>query len=56
MARIQSELEAQAADLATGTALRQMKQFMKRLQKGEAAMRVEIWREKKKMDACDDVV
>ena len=51
MFALQSELEAQAADLATGAALRQMKQFMKRLQKGEAAMRVEIWREKMKMDA-----
>merc|ERR1719454_2146190 len=51
MARLQTELEARAADASKGAALRQLKQIMVRIMKGETAMRVEIWRSAMKMDA-----
>merc|ERR1719502_1598566 len=51
MARLQSELEARAADAAKGAALRQLRQIMVRIMKGEGGMRVEIWRTAVKMDA-----
>merc|ERR1719502_1954241 len=51
MARLQSELEARAADAAKGAALRQLRQIMVRMMKGEVGMRVEIWRTAVKMDA-----
>ena len=49
MARLQRDLEVRAADAAQGAALRQLKQIMMRLMKGEAAMRVEVWRGAVKM-------
>merc|ERR1719201_2797893 len=51
MARLQSELEARAADASKGAALRQLRQIMVRIMKGEVGMRVEIWRTAVKMDA-----
>merc|ERR550537_2953 len=51
MARLQRELEERAADASKGAALRQLKQIMVRLMKGEVAMRVEMWRQQVKMDA-----
>ena len=50
MARLQSELEARAADASKGAALRQLKQIMVRIMKGEVAMRLEVWRSLMKMD------
>ena len=51
MARLQRELEERAADASKGAALRQLKQIMVRLMKGEVAMRLEMWRQQVKMDA-----
>merc|ERR1719174_2254022 len=51
MARLQADLEARAADASKGAALRQLKQIMVRIMKGEAAMRLEMWRTAVKMDA-----
>merc|ERR1719450_2090521 len=51
MARMQRELEERAADASKGAALRQLKQIMVRIMKGEVGMRVEIWRTAVKMDA-----
>merc|ERR1719181_1712753 len=51
MARLQRELEARAADASKGAALRQLKQIMVRIMKGEVAMRLEVWRSLMKMDA-----
>merc|ERR1719305_1489057 len=51
MARLQSDLEARAADASKGAALRQLRQIMVRIMKGEAAMRLEVWRQLLKMDA-----
>merc|ERR1719199_1825655 len=51
MARLQADLEARAADASKGAALRQLKQIMVRIMKGETAMRVEVWRSAMKMDA-----
>ena len=42
--KLQAELEAKAADASKGAGLRQLKQVMVRLAKGETAMRLEIWR------------
>ena len=47
---MQAALEARAADDKKGAALRQMKQIMIRIMKGEAAFRLEVWRQLKKMD------
>ena len=44
MARLQKDLEARAADASKGAALRQLKQIMVRIMKGEVAMRLEVWR------------
>jgi len=44
MARMQRELEARAASASQGAALRQLKQIMIRIMKGEVAMRLEVWR------------
>merc|ERR1719240_1601395 len=51
MARMQRELEERAADASKGAALRQLKQIMVRLMKGEVGMRLEMWRQQVKMDA-----
>merc|ERR1719353_720319 len=51
MARLQADLEARAADASKGAALRQLRQIMVRIMKGEVGMRVEIWRTAVKMDA-----
>merc|ERR1719454_951998 len=51
MDRMQKELEARAADASKGAALRQLKQIMVRIMKGEVAMRLEVWRSLMKMDA-----
>merc|ERR1719482_673476 len=51
MARLQSELEARAADASKGAALRQLRQIMVRIMKGEVGMKVEIWHMGVKMDA-----
>ncbi len=51
MARLQRELEARAADASKGAGLRQLRQIMVRIMKGEVGMRVEIWRTAVKMDA-----
>merc|ERR1719253_1857033 len=51
MARLQADLEARAADASKGAALRQLKQIMVRLMKGEVAMRLEVWKSLMKMDA-----
>ena len=44
MARLQRDLEAKAVDATRGAGLRQLKQIMTRHAKGEAGMRVEVWR------------
>jgi len=49
--KLQAELEAKAADASKGAGLRQLKQVMVRLAKGETAMRLEIWRMSVKMAA-----
>merc|ERR1719502_2453999 len=51
MARLQRDLEARAADASKGAGLRQLRQIMVRMMKGEVGMRVEIWRMGVKMDA-----
>merc|ERR1719324_343577 len=51
MARLQRELEERAADASKGAGLRQLRQIMVRMMKGEVGMRVEIWRSAVKMDA-----
>ena len=51
MDRMRSELEARAANGRKGAALRQMKQIMVRMVKGEVGLRVEIWRGAVKMAA-----
>merc|ERR1719311_566348 len=42
MARLQRELEERAADASKGAGLRQLRQIMVRMMKGEVGMRVEI--------------
>jgi len=49
LTRMQGELEWKAADASKGAGLRQLKQIMIRLAKGEKAMRVEIWRQSVKV-------
>ena len=44
LAQLQRELEARASDASKGAALRQLKQIMIRIMKGETAMRLEVWR------------
>merc|ERR1719502_1001970 len=51
MARLQRDLEARAADASKGAGLRQLRQIMVRLMKGEVGMRVEVWRMGVKVDA-----
>ena len=46
-----AELKARAADMSKGAGLRQLRQIMVRIMKGETAMRLEIWRTCVKMDA-----
>ena len=42
MAQLRRELEDRAADASKGAALRQLKQIMVRIMKGETAMRLEL--------------
>ena len=44
LARLRGELERRVVDVETGGAMRQLRQMLVRLAKGEVAMRVEIWR------------
>ena len=41
---MRGELEAKAAEVGRGAALRQLTQIVVRLTKGEVAMRMEVWR------------
>merc|ERR1719305_293839 len=54
MAELQRDLEARCDDLSKGAALRQLKQIMIRIMKGEAAMRLEVWRQEMKMEKYAD--
>ena len=51
LARLRSDLEARAADVRQGAGLRQLRQIMVRVMRGEAAMRLEIWRTDVRMAA-----
>ena len=48
--RLKNELEAKSADEATGAALRRLIQLFKGLMRGVSAMRIEIWRQKLKVE------
>jgi len=51
MASLQADLQAQAADATRGVALRQLRQIMVHIMKGEVAMRIEVWRTSAKVEA-----
>ena len=49
LASLRADLETRAADASKGAALRQLKQIMIRLMKGETAMTLEVWRQAMKI-------
>jgi len=51
LSAMRRELDSKAAHASRGAGIRQLKQVMIRLAKGEIAMRIEIWKTQLKMDA-----